>query len=46
MAYQNAEHERTFFEKETSKLGIQMLESLAVIWDASTRTYLLSERRF
>lgn len=45
MAYQNTEHERTFFERETSKLAIQMLESLAVMWDASTRTRLLSERR-
>jgi len=45
-AYQNTEHEKTFFERETSKLGIQMLESLTVIWDASTRAYLQGEQHF
>lgn len=46
MVYQNAEQERTVFEKGTSKLGIQVLESWAVIWDVGTRIRLLSERCF
>lgn len=43
IAYQNTELESVFLEKETSKLGIQMLESVAVIWNASTRMRLRSE---
>lgn len=45
-AYQKAKHERTSLEKETSKLGIQMLGLLAAIWEASTRRHLPSQEHF